>query len=226
VLSWTVVAVGLASSTLIVVDTIFGGYRQPVKVMEIVWPVTALYLGPVAIAIYWNWGRSQTARWRQRHGNPPKRSRRATVLLHLCHCGAHCTLGTIIAALVVFAVGITLAGDTLWAICIGGYFLAVAIGVAFRYSATVFRGVERIRATMMIFAKADLVSISVFEFAVFIWLALTDHVFFPNPPLRPSSPVFWFLAQVGLIAGFLAAWPITLWVVHRGVKVDPHGMPE
>ena len=42
VLAWTSLAVGIVGCAAIVGDNFIGGYRQPVKVMELVWPVTAL----------------------------------------------------------------------------------------------------------------------------------------------------------------------------------------
>jgi hypothetical protein len=92
ILSWVALAAGLTSAAVIVVDESVLGYRQPVRILEVVWPVTALYFGPETIAAYRKWGRPQSLRWRERHGNPPKKLENPA-LLHLCHCGAHCTLG-------------------------------------------------------------------------------------------------------------------------------------
>ncbi|KAB1904935.1 DUF4396 domain-containing protein [Micromonospora sp. AMSO31t] len=44
--------------------------------------------------------------------------------------------------------------------------------------------------------------------------------------LRPSSPVFWFIIQVGLIIGFFAAWPPTSLLIRRGVKTELLGTPK
>jgi hypothetical protein len=51
-LSWAVLAVAFASAGWIVCDIYWRGYRQHMTVMEAVWPVTALYWGPAAIAAY------------------------------------------------------------------------------------------------------------------------------------------------------------------------------
>jgi len=45
-------AVSLASAAWIVLDIFGRGYRQRMTVMEAVWPVTALYFGPAAVAAY------------------------------------------------------------------------------------------------------------------------------------------------------------------------------
>lgn len=49
VLAWVVLAVAFVSAAGILVDIYARGYRQKMGVMEAVWPVTALYFGPVAV---------------------------------------------------------------------------------------------------------------------------------------------------------------------------------
>jgi hypothetical protein len=43
-------------------------------------------------------------------------------------------------------------------------------------------------------------------------------VFFPAPHLTPASPVYWFLMQAGMIAGFFTAWPVNTWLIRSGIK--------
>ena len=223
-LSWTAVGLGVACCGVIVVDNLVRGYRQPVNVMEVVWPVTALYAGPAAVVAYRKWGRTQSQRWRQRNGPPHDRPRHAGTLIQLFHCGAHCTLGAIIAETALFTTGLDAAGDRWWAEYAGDYSLAVIIGVAFRYSAGTHPPGRRIRAAIATVARIDLVSVTAFEFTLFVWLAVVDRVLFPAAP-RPDSPVFWFVTQVGLIAGFIAAWPATSWLARRGNRLEPPGLP-
>lgn len=58
-------------------------------------------------------------------------------------------------------------------------------------------------------AEADVASLTAFEVGLFGWMALMNFVFFPAPHhLHPDSPVYWFLMQLGMIAGFFTAWPV------------------
>jgi len=57
VLSWAALTISFASAAWIIADIYGGGYRQRMTVMEAVWPVTALYFGPVAVVAYRAWGR-------------------------------------------------------------------------------------------------------------------------------------------------------------------------
>ena len=33
-----------------------------------------------------------------------------------------------------------------------------------------------------------------------------------------ASPVYWFLMQIGMIAGFFTAWPANAWLIRAGIK--------
>ncbi|RKN16153.1 DUF4396 domain-containing protein [Micromonospora musae] len=223
-LSWAALSVGFASTAAIVVDHLVLRYRQPSRVMEIVWPTTALYFGPAAVLTYHKWGRPQSRRWLERYGNPPKRSRHAAGVIETFHCATHCTLGAIIATVTVFSLDLEIFGSARWPEFVGDYLGAVAIGIAFRYATEARTGGRRARAAMRKFFAGDLLSVSFFEFALLAWLVLAEHFVF-HETLRPSSPVFWLMVQIGLLIGLLVAWPPTLWLIRRGVKPDVLGTP-
>lgn len=56
------IGLGLVSAALILADIYLRGYRQHLKVMEAVWPLTALYAGPLAVAAWARWGRPMSRR--------------------------------------------------------------------------------------------------------------------------------------------------------------------
>ena len=82
--------------------------------MEAVWPVTALYFGPVASWAYRRYGRPASPQWRKEHGEQLDRPQWVPVALSVSHCGAGCTLGDIVGETAVFLLGVTIAGVALW----------------------------------------------------------------------------------------------------------------
>jgi hypothetical protein len=36
--------------------------------------------------------------------------------------------------------------------------------------------------------------------------------------LEANSPVFWFMLQIGMLAGLATSVPVNLWLVKRGLK--------
>jgi hypothetical protein len=120
----------------------------------------------------------------------------------------------------IYALALSVAGHVLFAEYIGDYVLAVALGIVFQYFAIApMRGLG-VADGLKAAAKADFVSLTLFEVGLFGWMALMAYVFFPAPhPLTTNSAAFWFLMQLGMIIGFFASWPANVWLVKRGIKV-------
>ncbi|MFZ1177305.1 MAG: DUF4396 domain-containing protein, partial [Mycobacterium sp.] len=136
-LSWFMLVIAFASAAAIVGDTYGRGYRQRMAVMEAVWPVTALYFGPLALPMYYRYGRPNTGKWlaERNRDSPPDKPGWATTAVGVSHCGAGCTLGDIVAEFVVFTLGLELLGRSLLPEYIGDYVAALTLGILFQYFA-------------------------------------------------------------------------------------------
>lgn len=58
IVAWTYLSICFACAAGIAYDIAFNRRRQPMGVMNAVYPITALYLGPFALGFYWRWGRA------------------------------------------------------------------------------------------------------------------------------------------------------------------------
>ena len=217
--SWVALGGGFVSTGWILSDVYLRHHRQQMPIMEVVWP-TALYFGPVAVWAYRQYGRLDSPRWRRSNNLPEEADapRWTTTALGVSHCGAGCTAGDIIAEFTVFGIGVTLAGEALYAEMLGDYLAALGLGILFQYFAIApMRGLG-MRKGLLEAAKADILSLTAFEVGLFGWMALMTFVFFPGPHLHPDSSVYWFLMQVGMVIGFATAWPANTWLLRRGIK--------
>jgi hypothetical protein len=272
VIAWIWMSIAFITSGVIAFDIFVQGHRQQMGVMDAVYPITALYLGPLALALYWRWGRNPAGRRRGRiprrraaathqitampdmavasagRGPPeanerdvehhvvhaadsdgpresappvaPEKPRWVTIAIEVSHCGSGCTLGDVIAEWIIYAVALTIAGHALFAEYIGDYVLALAFGIVFQYFAIApMRGLG-LRDGLKAAARADFISLTFFEIGLFGWMALMAFVFAPAPHhLMPNSAAYWFLMQIGMVAGFATAWPANVWLLNRGIKV-------
>jgi hypothetical protein len=102
VLSITSLILAGISAVIIVVD-IFSGHRQQMWIMEIVWPATALYSGPLALWAYYKMGRIRTrqnvrrAKDEGRKHPGEDRPLWEAISLGSMHCGSGCSLGDLCA---------------------------------------------------------------------------------------------------------------------------------
>lgn len=84
--AWCALGVVFACAGWILVDMYARGHRRSMGVMEAVWPVTALYLGPAAVCGYRRFGRVRPPRWQERHGEPPDPPGWATTATGVSQC--------------------------------------------------------------------------------------------------------------------------------------------
>jgi Domain of unknown function (DUF4396) len=57
VVAWTSLSICFACAAVIGYDIAVSRHRQPMAVMNAVYPITALYFGPIGLWFYWRWGR-------------------------------------------------------------------------------------------------------------------------------------------------------------------------
>jgi hypothetical protein len=179
---------------------------QPMWIMNVVWPITALYLGPIALWWYWTLARSNRKRayWRN-------------IVVEATHCGAGCTLGDVIAESAIFASGIVIAGSALLTSYVGDFILAYAFGIVFQYFAIApMRGLPLLPG-LRAAVQADTLSLTAFEIGLFAWMAFMTFLPFHHA-LSPLQPAYWFLMQIGMAIGFVTSYPANWFLVAKGIK--------
>src|ERR687890_34142 len=167
-------------------------------IMEAAWPITALYFGPLALWGYYRWGRPQSHKWMEEHGDPPKKSFAATTA--------------------VFLFSWKLFGLFLYAKFVVNYVLTYVLGIAFQYySIKPMKGLSP-RQGLLAAIKADMLSLTAFQVGLYGWMAVMQLVLFPVGHLHPDSAAYWFLMQIGMILGFFTSYPVNWWLIKRGIK--------
>jgi len=226
-IAWISLCVAFLCALIIAGDE----FRHPQKmwVMNIVWPVTALYFSVVALWGYYRIGRKMAKDGMQgmprgRPGGELRDSQRRPdptweqTVVSDSHCGAGCTLGDIIAELTIAGLGLTVLGSPLYTAFAGDLLLAWLLGIAFQYFA--IKPMRNLSPSQGLVAavKADTLSIITFEIGLFAWMALTYFVFFPSPHLKPTEATYWFMMQAGMVIGFFTSYPMNRLLMTWGIK--------
>jgi hypothetical protein len=238
VVGWVFVAMGFASALVILIDEFVLGYRQHMAIMNLVHPITALYWGPVWVWVYFARGRRashkaidrETRHLAQQSADPTElreaassTDQRELGVWHVAnadsHCGAGCTLGDIAGEWIVWAMGPwMIAGATVWPEIILDLPLAWTIGILFQYFTIVpmrddvspFKG-------LWLAIRADTLSILSFQVGLFTWMIISAKLLW-QPPLEINTSAHWWMMQIGMILGFLTAYPANRWLVKNGWK--------
>jgi len=238
IFAYVYLAIGTASALYIIYDICIRRHCQMMSIMNVVWPITAWYLGPLALWSYWHIGhldtKNQSEKTSQRmdhlsklpssrhiittHNNKNGEGKPfwETIFVSATHCGAGCTLGDIVSEWIVFIAGTTIAGVMLFASYVFDFALAWMLGIIFQYVAIVQMRQISFQTALKEAIKADTLSLVMFEIGLFGWMALVAFVLIGN--LYPVSPVFWFMMQIGMILGFFTSYPANWWLVKKGIK--------
>jgi hypothetical protein len=213
---------GAGFCAVVIILDIASGHRQHMWIMNLVWPITALWAGPVALWAYFKLGRLSTHQAMRAAGErgeePPtmEKSFSASAALGTTHCGAGCSLGDIVAEWYVFFFPLTLLGQKVFATWALDYVLAFLFGIAFQYFT--IKPMKNLSAGkgLMAALKADALSLTAWQLGMYGWMAVTIFVLFGEIP--KTNPTFWFMMQIAMVAGFLTSYPANWWLLKKGIK--------
>lgn len=222
-------AIAIACALWIVLDML-RGHRQPMAIMRVVWPVTALYAGPLGLWAYWRWGRPRARSAGQKSSNDKSNSKShegsddksnapspQSVALAASHCGSGCTLGDLLVESLLLAFPVVWFGSELLTGWVLDYIAAFVIGIAFQYF-TIKPMTDQSPGQAFVSAlKADTLSLTAWQVGMYGWMAIATFLIFGHR-LDKSTPVFWFMMQIAMLCGFLTAYPVNAWLLRRGIK--------
>jgi Domain of unknown function (DUF4396) len=214
--------IGALSALIIAIDEL-AGHPQHMWIMNVVWPITGLYAGPLALWGYYTAGRLSTKTAMQeakaRHEDPPGKKKPfwQMVALGASHCGAGCTLADIVAEWTLFFFPLTLFGMKIFGSWTVDYFVALAFGIVFQYfTIAPMRGLS-LGEGLVAAAKADFFSLTAWQVGMYGWMGIAVFLIFGHE-IEKTDPLFWFMMQIAMLAGFLTAFPVNWWLIHVGIK--------
>lgn len=220
-LAW--IALGGLCALVIAADEI----RQPQKmwIMNVVWPVTALFGTFVWLGAYYAWGRNSPVGGHE-NTKPPFA---AMVLKGTSHCGAGCALGDLIAEWGAFIFPVvavwfgwhTVFAEKTFAVWIPDFLLAFLLGIVFQYFT--IKPMRDLSPWQGVIAalKADIASITAWQIGMYGLMAIIQFLWFKpayGGVAEVASPEFWFAMQLAMLAGFATSYPVNWWLIRKGLK--------
>ena len=232
----SVASLSLAGLCLLVITFDLLKHPQHMWIMNVVWPVRALFGSVWIVWQYFRYGRLAERRLvheaRRRGEDPPNKKLTPFPILvanGTLHCGSGCTLGDITAEglmiafpaiVVAFGYG-SLFSDQIFARWIVDYIFAYAFGIVFQYfTIAPMRGLS-LGKGIMAAIKADTFSLTAWQFGMYGFMAIAHFVIFQTAfgaKLEPTSPEFWFMMQIAMICGFVTSYPVNWWLIRSGIK--------
>ncbi len=233
-LSIAFLLLGLVCAVAIAADLV--RHKQHMWIMNVVWPVTALFGTVWIVWQYFTYGRlAEGARAKAAMDRdeemPSKKLTPFPVMVAngALHCGSGCTLGDIVAEWLVFAVPAiavwfgwqSLFGDKIFAVWIVDYLFAYAFGIVFQYFT--IAPMRNLGFVSGIWAaiKADTLSLTAWQVGMYGFMAFAYFYLFGSlldTKLEVDTVEFWFMMQIAMICGFVTAFPVNWWLIRTGLK--------
>ncbi|KAF7198637.1 hypothetical protein HII31_00376 [Pseudocercospora fuligena] len=237
-------SIGIAAiaALFIAIDIVLRrGWRSMMAVMIPVYIVNALYLWPITLWTYLNYGRPPKPQKRDRlssqadekpaaeagaghccHGGSQEKEPESGV--PACHSQERPMFATITVAVCHCGAGCVL-GDIIgeWivygaGITISGHFVfAIAFGIVFQYYSIAPMSGDYGIKTLWRAAKADFLSLLFFEIGLFAWMAIFQIAIF-DWKLEMNTVTYWWMMQIGMFLGHWTGAPINWWLIKTGVK--------
>lgn len=221
-------------AVVIAIDEV--SHPQHMWIMNLVWPITALFGSVIALWGYFRYGRLAThekAMPAMERGEEPP-SKKLTpfpimVAKGTCHCGSGCCIGDILAewlAFLVPAVALSLGyraifSEKMFAVWILDYVFAFTLGIAFQYfTIKPMRNLSPGQGLVQA-VKADALSLTAWQMGMYGFMAFAQFYLFRQllgVRLEVNSPEFWFVMQIAMIAGFVTSYPMNWWLIVKGIK--------
>lgn len=224
---------GLICAVTIAVDEI--KRPQHMWIMNVVWPVVALFGTVIALWGYFRYGRLSTHEHMmaaKKHGHEHVHGEKSFAVMvgeAASHCGSGCTLGDICAEWLAFAApGVAVwfgwhgvFAEKIFAVWVLDFVFAYIFGIFFQYfTIAPMRGLG-FRDGMVAAVKADTLSLIAWQVGMYGFMAIAYFAIFPmwfDATLKTNSAEFWFAMQIAMLFGFATSYPVNWWLLKVGIK--------
>ena len=228
-LSWGFLALGALCALVIAADEL--KRPQHMWIMNVVWPITALFGTIWIVWQYFTYGRSPARAEAHAHSETKKKRLPFPIAVAnaTLHCGAGCTLGDILAEWLVYAFPViaiafgwgSLFDERIFAVWVVDYLFAYAFGIVFQYfTIAPMRGLS-FKDGIVAAVKADTFSLTAWQIGMYGFMAVAYFLFFRSVlgvKLEASMAEFWFMMQIAMLCGFCTSYPVNWWLLRRGIK--------
>jgi hypothetical protein len=233
VLSVLSLVVGVLCALGIAIDETM--HPQQMWIMNVVWPITALFGSVLWLWGYFRYGslatheRMHAAKQAGKNAPNEQKPFAAMVAEATSHCGSGCALGDLAAEWLAFAVPViavwlgwhTIFSEKMFAVWVLDFIFAYAFGIVFQYfTIAPMRGLIFTQG-LWAAIKADTLSLTAWQIGMYGFMAIANFWLFRSvlgAELKVNSVEFWFMMQIAMLCGFLTAYPVNWWLLRAGIK--------
>jgi hypothetical protein len=195
-------------------------HPHPVPVMNVIWPLTGLYLPFIGWLAWWYLGRKPSRQAKLALLVPQKIQGYAswqTIFISTSLSAAACIFGDLITLPIVTLLNQFAINPTVWMeglICV---LISLLVGYFLQFLAIRQREKRSPASALLLALKTETFPLLIYQLGIFIFMALALK-FVLNQQINPLLVAFWFMLQLAMIIGFLFSWPANHLLIKRGLN--------
>lgn len=195
-------------------------HPHPVAIMNIIWPLTGLYMPFIGWLAWWYLGRKPSRQVKLALLVPQKIQSNAswqTIFISTSLSAAACIFGDIMTLPIITLLNQFAIMPTLWMQAIICLIVSLVVGLFFQFLAIRQREKRSFGRALLLAFKTETFPLLIYQLGIFIFMALALK-FVLNQQINPLLVAFWFMLQLAMIIGFLFSWPANHFLIKRGIN--------
>ncbi|MEB5970839.1 DUF4396 domain-containing protein [Pantoea dispersa] len=195
-------------------------HPHPLAMMNIIWPLTGLYMPFFGWLAWWYLGRKASRQRKLALLMPSTLTANAswqTLFISTSLTAAACIFGDIITLPIVTLLKHFAISPALWLQAIICVMISLLAGLFFQFLAIRQREQFSFVRTLLLALKTATFPLLIYQTGIFIFMALALK-YVLNQQLNPLISVFWFMLQLAILTGFIFSWPANHFLIKRGIN--------
>ncbi|RPD96387.1 DUF4396 domain-containing protein [Candidatus Pantoea deserta] len=206
-------------TALMILKDIFR-HPHPVGVMNIIWPLTGLYMPFFGWLAWWYLGRKPSRQLKLALLVPQKRSRHAnwqTLFISTSLSAAACIFSELLTLPIITTLNHYHFATPLWMQAIICLSISLISGLFLQFMAIKQRESLSVWRTLLAAFRSETFPLLIFQTGVFLFMGLALK-FVLNQQIDPLLTAFWFMLQLATLTGFVFSWPANHFLIKRGLN--------
>ncbi|MDZ7278819.1 DUF4396 domain-containing protein [Pantoea eucrina] len=218
---WALPFLAVGACTALMISKDLFHHRQPIAIMNLIWPLTGLYLPFVGWLAWWYLGRVPSHQTKLTMFIAQKKyakTRWHPLFISTSLSAAACIFGGMMTIPIITLLNLYVFNPAYWVQETIFVVTSLLVGLIFQYLA--LRQDEEISfwARLLLAFKTEAFPLLIYQSGIFIFMALALK-FVLNHQLNPMQVTFWFMLQLALMIGFIFCWPANHFLIKRGLRV-------
>ena len=209
---------GACTALMIIKDILL--YRQPASLMNLVWPLTGLYLPFIGWLAWWYLGRIPRHQLKAAlliRQKSPRHTGWQTLFIATALSASTCILAETITLPIITLLNYFKITLLIWHQAAISLLISLLLLLLFHFFTLARHEKKSFWQKLSLAFKRSAFPLLIYQAGIFLFMSLALK-FVLHQQINPSLSIFWFMLQLAMITGFVFSWPANHFIIKRGIN--------